>query len=74
MLAERSELHLQLFREDQEAVFFGSKEELLKKVTYYLKAKEERKKIALNGYKRCLTSQYDHHSRMVEVLNAINEL
>lgn len=71
MVAERSELHMRLFEEDQEAVFFTTKEELLKKVTYYLTQPEERNRIALNGYRRCFSSGYDHQSRMKKVLQDI---
>jgi hypothetical protein len=74
MLAERSKLHLELFEENEEAVFFTSKEELLEKVKLYLSNKNERKRIAMNGYKRCLSSGYDHESRMRSVLHAIVKL
>ena len=74
MLAEGSELHRELFKENQEAVFFDSKEELLKKVKYYLSEKEERDRIALNGYRKCFDAGYDHTSRMKKVLNTIKEL
>lgn len=74
MLAEHSELHLQLFKENEEAVFFKSKEELLDKVKYYLAAKEVRERVALNGYQRCLNSGYDHQSRIKNVLQTLNVL
>ncbi|MGN6266144.1 MAG: CgeB family protein [Ginsengibacter sp.] len=71
MIAERSALHLQLFKEDEEVVFFSSKEELLEKVKYYLGAAEKREQIALNAYNRCFKSGYDHESRMRRVIDQI---
>jgi hypothetical protein len=70
MLAERSELHEQLFKEDEEAVFFESKEELLDKTVYYLQEEAKRKQIASAGYARCYESGYDHASRIKAVLAA----
>ena len=74
MLAEASEVHKELFRENEEAVFFSSKEELLDKVKYYLEAKVEREMIATGGYSRCFKSGYDHQSRMKQILFTINDL
>lgn len=71
MLAERSEAHTGLFIENEEAVFFSSKEELLEKVNYYAREKRERERIALNGYAKCLSGGYDHISRMKKVLETI---
>lgn len=71
MIAESSGLHLQLFKENEEAVFFKSKEELLEKVKLYQSAKEESARIALNGYNRCFSSGYDHQSRMKNVIEKI---
>ncbi len=68
MLAEYTPLHLQLFSEDKEAVFFTSKADLLEKVRYYLSHKVERDHIAQAGYNRCITSGYDHKSRLEYVL------
>ncbi|CAN5338999.1 hypothetical protein BH11BAC5_BH11BAC5_30210 [soil metagenome] len=71
MLAERSALHLQLFKENEEAVFFTSKEELLEKVQMYMGDKAAREQIALNGYKRCFSDGYDHQSRMKSVMETV---
>lgn len=71
MLAERSEVHMELFEEDKEAVFFSSKEELFKKLKYYLAHPEEVKKIADAGYRRCISSGYTHQHRLQEVLNLV---
>lgn len=71
MLAERSQVHKQLFKENEEAVFFSSKEELLVKVKRYLTDPVERERIALNGYNRCFNSGYTHAERMQTVLRSV---
>ena len=68
MLAENSDLHKDLFCENEEIVLFSNKEELLEKVLFYSINPVERKRIAENGHQRCLTSGYDHQSRMEYVL------
>lgn len=73
MLAERSEVHNQLFKENEEAVYFSSKEELLEKVKQYMADPAERARIALNGYNRCYKSGYTHLERMKTVLKSIIE-
>lgn len=74
MLAEASDVHSELFEQNEEAVYFASKEELLEKVKYYLSNDRERERIALNGYNKCFSAGYDHESRMKEVLKTIVEL
>ncbi|MBV5323131.1 MAG: glycosyltransferase [Ilumatobacteraceae bacterium] len=70
MLAERTEEHQALFREDVEAVYFSSNEELVDKVRYYLANDGERMGIAQAGRQRCLKSGYSHASRLQAVLKA----
>ena len=75
MLAEYSDVHAHLFKENIEAVFFRTKEELLEKVIYYQSHEAERKAIAENGYQRCFDSGYDHYNTLKKVLAqiAVNE-
>jgi hypothetical protein len=50
----------EIFKEDEEIVFYSTKEEALKKINYYLSNEEEREKIAENGYKKvidCFTTK-----------------
>jgi spore maturation protein CgeB len=73
MLAERTDEHLRLFEEGKEAAYFGSNDELLDKVRYYLDHEGERKAIASAGRKRCLDSGYSHHERLKYMLRRITE-
>ena len=70
MLAERTEEHQALFREDVEATYFGSDEELAAKVRHYLADGEARARIARAGRQRCLESGYSHACRLEAVLRA----
>jgi spore maturation protein CgeB len=69
MLGERSDEHLELFKEGVEAEFFSDNEELLQKTIYYLKHEEERIRIAGNGRERCINSGYSYQERLAKVLD-----
>ena len=71
MVAERTDDHKRLFKEDKEAVFFSSNEELLDKCKYYLAHEEERIAIAKAGRLRCETSDYSDDG---VIKNAINQI
>jgi spore maturation protein CgeB len=71
MLAERTDEHLQLFDEGQEAEFFESPQELLAKVKYYLTHEDLRKQIAKAGRDRCTGSGYSHHDRLEVILDQL---
>lgn len=71
MLAERSPKHEQFFRENEEAVFFDTAEELLEKVRYYSANTDEIHSIAAAGYRRCLEDGYDHHNRIKAMLTKV---
>ena len=68
MLAEYSEEHAKLFRENQEAVFFKSNDDLLQKVQHYLRQEDKRIEIAKAGRQRCLSSGYSHQDRINQML------
>lgn len=68
MLAERTDEHLAVFREDEEAAFFGSPEELVDKVRYYLAHDEARQRIAQAGYTRVTTGRHTYRDRLRELV------
>jgi hypothetical protein len=67
LLAERSEGHLQRFREDEEAVFFTGREELLAKIQRYLPDEAARERISAAGYARAERDGY-YNDRQVELI------
>lgn len=74
MLAERTNEHLELFKEGKEAEFFSSDEELIKKIRYYINHPEKRKRIAEAGRQRCLASGYSYHDRLQEMLKKVDDI
>lgn len=71
LLAERTYEHLALFKEGQEAEFFGSDEELKEKVVYYLANETKRIAIAEAGYQRCLRDQYDNYHVFKKIVDQL---
>lgn len=67
LLAERTEEHQALFQEDVEAAYFGSAEELISKVKYYLENESIRKQIAWRGYHRA-AGVYTYETQLESVL------
>ena len=71
MLAERTDEHLDLFREGVEAEFFGSDREMIEKCRYYLEHEAERARIASAGLTRCRQSGYSNQGRLTAILDAL---
>lgn len=71
MLAERTDEHLNMFKEDKEAAYFSTNEELLKKCLYYLSNAQQREIVAKNGLKRCVDSDYSNNGMVKYVLKNI---
>ena len=71
MLAERTEAQTKIFQERIEADYFSSKEELLKKILYYLSNEKIRKRVEKKGYNKCIKSQYSMISQMQMILKKI---
>lgn len=67
LLAERSEGHLQRFKEDEEAVFFSNYDELVQKIRRYLPDEVARQRIAAAGCLRAARDGY-HNDRQVELI------
>jgi spore maturation protein CgeB len=64
LLAERSEGHLQRFVEDEEAVFFSTREECAEKIRKYLPDEAARTRIAAAGRARAERSGYHNDSQV----------
>jgi spore maturation protein CgeB len=67
LLAERSEGHLQRFKENEEAVFFSTFDELATKIRRYLPDEAARQRIAKAGNQRAVRDGY-HNDRQVELI------
>jgi spore maturation protein CgeB len=74
MLSERTNEHLELFEEGEEAEFFSTNEELLEKTRHYLNHQERREQIARSGRERCLRSGYSNQERIKEMIRIIESL
>jgi spore maturation protein CgeB len=73
MLGERTTRHLEFFEEGREAEYFGSNEELLRKVRHYLGNNDAREKIAHAGRERCARSEYSMRAQLAKMLGALEE-
>ncbi len=67
LLAERSEGHLQRFKEDEEAVFFSTFDELVAKIRRYLPDEVARNRIARAGNLRAARDGY-HNDKQVQLI------
>jgi spore maturation protein CgeB len=74
LLADRSNEHLEFFKEGVEADFFSDKEEMNDKVKFYLDNDKVRQKVAINGYKRCHESQYSYTDIMRNTMKKIESI
>jgi spore maturation protein CgeB len=73
MLTDRTEEHAELFDEGKEAACFGSDEELVDKVGYYLRHDVERGVIAERGYQRVVRGRNTYCDRLETIINLVSE-
>ena len=66
--AERTSEHLELYRENEDAVFWSSPEECAEKCADLLNDEERRKRIAVNGRKRCLQNGTTNEEVLTRIL------
>jgi spore maturation protein CgeB len=71
LLAERTSEHEEIFREGAEAEFFGSTDELVEKIWYYLQHTDEREQIAAAGRRRFVESGYSNAARFRRMLEEV---
>lgn len=69
LLAERTQEHLRLFAEGEEAEFFEGYDELARKCRYYLEHEERRAAIARAGRERCVRGGYANTERLATVVD-----
>ena len=74
MLSERTNAQKKIFKEGVEADYFSSKEELLKKIKFYLLNPKKRNLIRNKGIKKCLTGEYTMMNQLNIILNQILKL
>lgn len=71
MLAERTEEHMQFFREHEHVGFFGSPSELVNKVRYYLDSPDNRERIAQASYEAVTAGRNTYTDRLQQIMSAI---
>ncbi len=71
LLAERSDEHVRLFLEDEEAAFFSTDEELIAQCAAYLENDQVRKTVAKRGYERCINGGYTNENRLSKVFERL---
>ncbi len=70
VLTEYHNDYLEFFKEEKEIVTFKDKEELLKKIKYYLKHKDKREKIAEAAYQKIIKN-YNLKVELIRILKKI---
>ena len=72
MITERTKSQQVFFKEGADAEYFSSKKELLEKVKFYLSKPVLRKKIAKNGYLKCLKNKLSMNEQLKKILEKIS--
>jgi len=71
LLAERTDEHQSFFKEGVEAEFFGSKEEMVDKIQYYLSHEIARNRIAAAGSRAVVDKGYGNLNRMKQTFDEL---
>ena len=74
MMSEYTDDLNSVFEQGKEAEYFKDKEELLKKVKYYLENEEKVNKIGENSYQRLMKDGHEVVNRCMEVLKVYEEI
>lgn len=67
MLCEYTKDMDSMFKADEEAVYFNTKEEFITKVKYYLENEQEQKRIAEHGYQRLIQDGHEVKDRVRQI-------
>jgi len=73
MISEYTDDLNSMFKEGKEAEYFQNKEELLKKIQYYLSHENKLNTVGENGYKRLLNDGHEVVDRCQQILKVYNE-
>ena len=73
LCAERTKQHLKMFKENEEAVYWSSKEECLNICKKLLKDENLRNKIKFAGFKKVKQGGYSNKDLVNSVINTINQ-
>jgi spore maturation protein CgeB len=68
LMTEKTDEHEYLFEGNKEAIFFTNKNDLFKKINYYLNNNKLIKKIASNGKKRAIKSGYTMNMQIEKII------
>jgi spore maturation protein CgeB len=68
LCAERTPEHTELYREDEEAVFWSSPEECAEKCMQLLRDEAHRKRLAVNGRRRCLQNGTTNEKVLAQIV------
>jgi spore maturation protein CgeB len=69
LCAERTTEHTQLYREDEEAVFWSTPEECASKCMQLLRDEQRRRRLAMNGRNRCLKNNTTNETVLAQILH-----
>ena len=72
LLAVRTNILQDLYKEGKEAEFFSDPQELMDKAKFYLNNPDERKKIAKAGMERCILNKCSWKDRVGEILSDLS--
>lgn len=72
MIAPYTDNLAMMYKENEEIVFYKTKEEFVTKIKYYLSHSVEREIIALSGYERLMKSKNEVGDRFSQILNDYN--
>jgi spore maturation protein CgeB len=74
MLHERTEEVKQYYIDGAECAMFSNSNEMVAKIAHYLEHADERRRVAMAGHQRCLTSGYSIDKQAATIITKAREL